>query len=206
MTTLVPRLSICLTILSCVFWFTSWPFVSVGADFPNCISARWVNGGIAVGCLSHQRLSSFFVTRNFEAGSPNVWSERRDGHFCGFPIPPSTNSAAPPQGFNIHLGRDAIAWDCPYLLMAAIWLTVFIRSRPTIRFSLSELLSATTVVAIVGALIHWRMALLCTVPLNLVTAAMVIYLAFRCLWWLLHDEIALWPLVTKQTTINESPV
>ena len=167
------RLSLLMLTLSFVFGVTSMPFGI--RNFPNCVSARMDSSWFAVGALSHEGLSSVFVTIQpaYLRPGKRVWSERSDGHFCGFQVPP-TEGGRQPSGFNVHIGLGTIGWDCPYLLMMGAWGFVYMKIRPR-HLTTIDLLWMTAVIAIVCAVISTRVALLCTVPLNLVTLGLVIF-------------------------------
>lgn len=198
-------LSLCMVAASGVFWITSWPLLPLGNDFPNCVSVRWDNGLFAVGCLSHHGLSSTFVTLDSAEWLPAlIWSERADGHFCGFPISPSREPTNPPNGFNVHVGREAIGWDCPYLLMGFLWLAVFFRSGALTRYRLIDMFAVMSVVSVLATLIRLRLAMLGVIPLNLLTAMLVVFLLIKAVWFVLHDKNLLWPLLLGESK-TQSP-
>jgi hypothetical protein len=159
--------------LAGVFWWTSFGSY-LGYDFPNCVAARWGGELFAVGSVSQRGRSSVFVVVNDPYGGDPYWTERRDGHFCGFPVPPY-GMAVEPTGFNVHLGPNAVSWTCPYWLMVAAWLTAFFHTRRQWRFTLSDALAGMTAFAVALAAIQLRMALIITTFLNLVTAGLIIY-------------------------------
>ena len=159
--------------LSIVFGVTSIPFGI--RNFPNCVSARADSSWFAVGALSHEGFSSVFATMEpaYLYPGEKVWSERSDGHFCGFQVPP-TEGGRQPAGFNVHIGIGTIGWDCPYLLMIGVWGFAYMKIRPR-HLTTIDLLWMTAVIAVACAVISMRVALLCTVPLNLATLCMIIY-------------------------------
>lgn len=109
------RLAATMVLLSAVFWFTSWPPVPLGKDFPNCVSARCDGTLLACGVLSNYYLSTVFITRYVEPGRA-VWSERADYHFCNFPVP-TANWGVPKVGFHLtyyhRLGLPLLAHGRP---------------------------------------------------------------------------------------------
>jgi len=188
------RISFCMAVLSCVFWFTSWPPHPVSIEFPNCVSARLDSQSLAIGCLSHNRSSSLFLTtQNLDPGYA-VWSERPDGHFCGFPIPPREYPGQP-SGLNIHLGLDTIGWDCPYWLMIILWSAVFFKSRSRNQYCLRDIFLSVTVLAIVLTLIRLKLALLLVVLLNISTVLLLVLLAISSVVRLIKADNPWWPLV-----------
>jgi hypothetical protein len=86
--------------------------------------------------------------------------------------------------------------------MAVAWSAMFLRCRRAFRFRIADLLIATALVALLITLIQSRMTLLCIVPLNLLTAALAAFLAWRSLWWLFHDANTAWPFAPHQTDAN----
>ena len=192
--------------LSCVFWFTSWPnipyvteLVGYGPlprDFPNCVSARADNSILAVGHLSHNRISSLFITtEELEPGRAD-WSERADGHFCGFNIPPYLYLNQP-DGFGVHVSSRTIGWDCPYWLMAALWTLLLLKTRTQLRFRLLDLFLATTLVAAAITLIRLRLALVLTVFLNASTVLLLAYLAYSSISVLFRGKELRWPFTIQ---------
>lgn len=187
-----------LTVLSSLFWVTSWPYFSWDSerpefalfdqDFPNCVSARIDTAFVAVGHLSHHRNNSLFVTLNDLDPSFAVWRERADGHFCGFRIPPYL-VVDEPEGFGVHITSHTIGWDCPYLLMGALWMAVFYRFKAGFRFQIRDLLSVILSVAVAITCIHLELALLFTLFLNVCTLLLVSYLVARSLGMLLFGGV-----------------
>ena len=86
-----------------------------------------------------------------------------------------------PRGFNLHVGMETIGWDCPYVLMIALWSGVFYYTRSNSRFGIRDLLGAALLVGMVIAAIQARVALVCTVFLNVATVILVAVLALICL-------------------------
>jgi hypothetical protein len=194
--------------LSCLFWFTSWPsipyvtdfdgYYALMEDFPNCVSARKDNVIFGVGHLSHNRMSSLFLTRQGLEPGESSWEERPDGHFCGFFFPP--HGTFQPSGFSIHLSSLTVGWDCPYWLMIVIWTAMFVKTRTQFRFRILDLFLATTVIAVVITLIRIRQALWLTVFLNVSTVALLCYLAFSALAVLFYAKNPWWPFVVPEGT------
>jgi hypothetical protein len=195
--TILPRLSLSLAIMACIFMVTSRHIVRLEPDFPNCISIRLVSGGVSAGFVSIHGLSTAFVGKSYNDDDSSPWSERRDGHFCGFLVPPYGFAVEPP-GFNIHLSTDAISWTCPYWLMVVVWGAVFFRGRSSLRFSLADLFLLTAVVALVWATIRLEIALPIAILLNLATALLLVFLTIRCIRTFFHDDSIIQPLLVKQ--------
>ncbi len=194
-----PRLALCLVVMSCMYWVTSWPLIPLGGDFPNCISARWESGVVAVGFLSHRGLSCFFIAGDRDGIYPLRWSERPDGHFCGFRVPPA-EVYAPPYSLSFALGPDTIAWGLPYWLFIAVWGVVFLRGARSMRFQVIDVFAVMTVVAVTVGLMQCRLAILGAVPLNLLTAALLANLAFRGVKSLFTEQISLFPTLLIPAT------
>ncbi|TWT85805.1 hypothetical protein Pla123a_06120 [Posidoniimonas polymericola] len=208
---LLRALPLSLSGLSCLFWFTSWPWIPlmgalwgievVPEDFPNCVSARVQAGPIGVGCLSNQRNSTFFVAAGKDefigtcAGSA-VWSERADGHFCGFSIPPY-GFGHQPAGFGMALTPETFCWNCPYWLMATAWLAVHAKIAGGLRARSGDLLILTGFVAVALALIQLRIALVMTLLLNLSTLALLALLVVSAIGVLFLGKHAWWPLLIE---------
>ena len=178
---LLSRVSLAMTILSVAYWFISSPFwlpIPLPENFPNCISAKWQSGRCSVGALSHHRLSCLFLSgavQSFESSSR--WSERLDGHFCGFDIPP-TEAPHEPPGFILSLNLLTIGWNLPYWVMVAIWSSVYLKTRPE-NLSILDLLLITSVFAAIFSATVARVGLLLVVPMNLLTVGLVLILAVR---------------------------
>jgi hypothetical protein len=161
------------------------------------------SGAVAVGFLSHRGLSCFFVTEDQNGIEPARWSERSDGHFCGFRVPPA-EIYAPPYSISFAFGPDTIAWGLPYWLMTALWGVVYVRGARLTRFRIADVFAVMTVVAITIGLIQCRIALLGAVPLNLLTAALVATLALRGVRSLFTERIDLFPrwLIRKSVPLG----
>ena len=158
-----------LSIIYCVISFPFWLPFSLGDQFPNCVSGRFDSEQLAVGALSHKRLSTVFVTTANLEPRNSIWSERRDGHFCTFDIP-TTEFLHEPAWFKVHVSPETIGWHCPYFLMIAVWAFTFYRFRnPEPKWSLSALVGITSLIAVVLALIQLRMQLICVVAMNVAT-------------------------------------
>lgn len=183
--------------MSGVFWVTSWPpalLTTSDKDFPNCVSARYDFGGFGWGSLSHRRLSCLFVSFEEMHYGVTGWSERANGHFCGFSVPPMQVLDGP-KGFNLHLGPDALGWNCPYWWMATIWIVFFVATRRRIQFQTVDLLWITGLLAVLFAAIRLRIALIPILWLNISTLVLLVLVfiaAARALW---QHENLLWPLV-----------
>ena len=176
-----------MTILSATYWFISFPSwlpIPLPNDFPNTIAAKWQSGRYSAGALSHHRLSCLFLSRVYpQQDSPSRWSERSDGHFCSFDIPPTEWPHEPP-GFTLSLNPQTIGWNLPYWVMLALWASVYLKTRPA-KFSLRDLFLVVTVFAVVLAATFARFGLLIVVPMNLLTVALVLFLviqAARLIW------------------------
>jgi hypothetical protein len=188
LTHFVPRFSAVMLLLSSVFFVTSWPFklpIRISDDFPNCVSGRWDNQFFAVGSMSQHHMSSLFITRVDLTPGTAIWSERSDGHFCTFQIPPTPISGEP-AGFNLHIGMETIGWDCPYLLMIVFWSAIYLKTSSTIQFSIRDLLGVVAIASVVVFAIQSRISLLITVFLNLstiVTVVVLIWILLRPILW-----------------------
>ncbi|BBO36529.1 hypothetical protein PLANPX_6141 [Lacipirellula parvula] len=162
-----------MAVLSCVFWGASHAKTSFTTDSPNCISAQLVQGRFAVGFVSQRGDSSFFVTTSKYDSSESSWSERRDGHFCGFPVPPS-GIAVEPKGLNVHASSQGLSWTCPYWLMTTIWSISLLRLRRSLQFNLREFLIVMLCLAAAFSLVELRIALPMAIFLNLATAWLLV--------------------------------
>jgi hypothetical protein len=160
---------------ACLFWWTGsgrWR----PNEYPTTFSGLWRNGDFYAGSVSHGGRNSVFVTGEPYAGNDvdfeyeSRWSERVDGHFCGFIVHP--NGYQPP-GFRLYLGWGALSWTCPYWLMTAAWLIAFTKTRGAFRFSLRDALTIMGLTAISLGLIHLQVALVATTLLNLATATLL---------------------------------
>ncbi|MCA9187473.1 MAG: hypothetical protein R3E01_22490 [Pirellulaceae bacterium] len=118
-------------------------------------------------------MSTLFVAERDYEWRETFWSERHDGHFCGFHFP-HVGYPDQPAGFGVRLSSKAIAWDCPYWLMAAVWLVTFLLSYGRRPLTIKHLFVITTAVAVAFALIASHCALLLTLSMNLVTAGWLI--------------------------------
>lgn len=159
----------------------------MGEDFPNCVAGRWDTSVFAVGHLSHNRISSLFITVEELQPDRATWSERADGHYCGFSIPPYLY-ADRPRGFGIHATSQTLGWDCPYWMMALFWFTIFLKTRGRFQFQLRDLFLAMTVLAVALSLIQLKLVLIGTAILNLATLRMLLYLAIGSLTALFSVE------------------
>jgi hypothetical protein len=198
-----PRIALCLAVLSATFWYTSWPSYLSIPEFPNCISARWNDSAFAIGFVSHDRVSCMFITTHYLEDGPWTWSERSDGHFCGFHVPASPLTS-PPRMIGLSLGFEEIAWICPYWLMTALWSVVAWKGRYGLRFGMGDFLAVMTCLAVLFAMIQLHVALLLAAPLNLVTALMFLVLAYRTAWTLVKDGNPLRPFVVNKNSLAEA--
>lgn len=197
------RLAATMVLLSAVFWFTSWPPVPLGKDFPNCVSARCDGTLLACGVLSNYYLSTVFITRYVEPGRA-VWSERADYHFCNFPVP-TANWGVPKVGFHLTISPTTIGWDCPYWLMAGLWTFVAARYYRAWQFRVGDLIYFTTVIAFAVTAIQLRVALPLVLMMNLVTVAlcaMLVFCTVRCFW---TTPNPLWPLALLVPEVDSVP-
>lgn len=202
--------------LSLLFWFTSWPsipyvtefdaYYELMEDFPNCVSARSDNLIFGVGHLSHNRMSSLFLTREWLEPGKAVWSERSDGHFCGFEIPPY-NFGYQPTGFAIRMSSQTFGWDCPYWLMALLWTAMYWKTRMSsrfrFRFRLLDLFIATTVIAVAIALIRMKSALIVTAFLNTATLLLLFCIVISSIAVLFCSRNAWWPFIIPEGAEND---
>jgi hypothetical protein len=179
---------------ACLFWWTGscrWR----PEEYPTTFSGRWVGNSIVAGSVSHAGFNSVFVappdTYAPDFPKDSRWSERVDGHFCGFILPPTGYN---PTQFMICIDRNAISWTCPYWLMTAAWLLAFYRTRGAFRFNLRDALAITGLTAISLGLIHLQVALVATTLLNLATAAL---LAWFVLGSVVRALLALKPAVAQ---------
>ena len=101
---LVSRIALAMLILSASYFVISFPFwlpVKLPDNFPNSIAARWKTENFTVGALSHHRMSCVFFSAAYDTfDSGSIWSERRDGHFCSFDVPPIEGSTGT-AGFHL---------------------------------------------------------------------------------------------------------
>jgi hypothetical protein len=198
-----PRIALCLAVLSTVFWYTSWPTFLPVENFPNCISTRWDDDALAVGFVSHDRVSCMFITTHYTDWDMWTWSERSDSHFCGFPVPASPETS-PPRMLGLSLGFGEIAWICPYWLMVALWSVIAWKGRSGLRFGIADSLAVTTCLAAYFGALKLKAALLLAAPLNLLTAAMFAILISRVFWTLVKDSNPLWPFIVNKNTVAEA--
>lgn len=175
------RFSLVMTCLSSLFWFTSSPVLPVAEDFPNCVSFRADLGLATLGFVSISHTSAFFLSRDSRYSGDNCWDERGDGHFCGFTVP-GTEFGFDPSGFGMGIGSETLYWECPYLLMTVAWYLVYLRSQSRLRFSITDLIMATTIVAGSMAVVVQRCALPLILAVNLISLALFIYLATVAFW------------------------
>jgi hypothetical protein len=164
---------------SAMLWMASRSFFRVDEDSPNCISARCRIGGAVLGALSHAGQSTLFVTRDVSTFVAPSWSERADGHFCGFSIPPKGYADNPPDGLTLNISASTLAWTCPYWLICVVWATAWLKSSPSMQLRLIDLFAATTWIAVLLMLVNCRLGLLAVVPLNLATAIFLIVIAVQ---------------------------
>jgi hypothetical protein len=205
----LPRIALCASAASCVLWSVSWSLIPISRNLPNCISARWGRGDFCTGFLSFKGTSSFFVADDTFNQPEFEWSERDDGHFCGFRVPPSEGYAGASTGLYAHFSHDMIAWGFPYWLMTLTWATVFARLTTSFRVSLMDLFLVTTTVAIVTGLCRAELGIFAALPLNLLTAALAATISLRAVRSLVKDKELLWPIAVSYkpaTDIDNSPV
>lgn len=195
----VSRYSLAMAALSSIFWVTSWPPAwlhgQLEQDFPNCVAARWSLGEYGLGCVSHKRISCLFMKIEEDPCRRRTnWSERADGHFCGFLVPPA-NDLSNPEGFSLYVSASSLGWNCPYWMMAVIWTALFLKTRTRNQFQTRDMLWATMFFAFVITAIRLRITLLPIVWLNLSTMILLliaIVSAARLVW---QSENILWPFL-----------
>lgn len=164
---------------SAMLWIASLSFFPVDEDSPNCISARCRIGGAVLGALSHAGQSTLFVTRDVSTFVDPSWSERADGHFCGFSIPPKGYADNPPDGLTLNASASTLAWTCPYWLICVVWATAWLKSSPSWQVRLIDFFAAMTWFAVLLMLVNCRLGLLAVVPLNLATAIFLATIAVQ---------------------------
>lgn len=205
-------------VLSCVFWYSSLPYLWFAPSldlsplfeegYPNCVSACVGTRSGGVAHLSHNGISSCYLTRNLvgvgDYASPSAelpvarWVERPDGHYCGLLVQPYIYGDQP-RGLRLYLTSRTVGWDCPYLLMIAAWLAAFYVSNRGFRLRLMHLFAATTAIAISAAAIKARSAALITVPLSLASAALLLGFLVSAIAVLVFGKNRWWPIVIKRT-------
>lgn len=179
MTHLARPVALALFLTAAMLWMASRSCFRIDADSPNCVSARCQFGSAVLGALSHYGQSTLFITKESPHSVEPSWSERRDGHFCGFPIPPKGYPDNPPDGLTLNVSASTFAWTCPYWLICIVWATVWLRSSPNLQVRLIDLFAAMTWIAVLLMLINCRLALLAVVPLNLATAIFLAAIAVQ---------------------------
>ncbi|TWT36338.1 hypothetical protein KOR34_12430 [Posidoniimonas corsicana] len=181
--------------LSVAFAITSHGGV-LGHGRPNCVSARVVHDGLVAGCLSLNGAGVVFVGAEVDSGywSPAAsWTERADGHWCGFAVPPF-GGLHQPGGINLHVSTRAASWECSYVVTALIWIAVWLMARRGACFGVKQSLVATSVVAVVFAMIGAGVALPLVLLLHLSTATLLVAVAIRLARYALAQMNLPWPL------------
>lgn len=197
--------------LAGVFWLTSWPphWLPVDDDFPNCVSACWDSDFFAVGCVSIRRTCSIFATHQefeFESRGNTGWDERHDGHFCGFPIPPTSPSAtcSNPSGFNLHLSLETVGWSVPYWMMFALWALILVKTRRSLQYNVRDILGIMLIIALTFAMFRLRVALLGILLLNFSTFLLFLHFLTSTIRSLIETNNILWPIF-YQEQVKEAP-
>lgn len=191
------RSAAAMLLLTGVFWFVSWPWIPMGSEFPNCASGRIATTWFSTGALSINGKNCFFNDRWHRADELGlVWTERRDGHFCGFPVPPFADLEEP-RGLSVTLSATTIAFHLPHWLIATIWLAVLVKYTERWQFGMSELGLATLIVAVCAALVRLKCTLPLVVFLNLTTVAVVMVVLVGIFCWLWKNPNPLWPLLNE---------
>ncbi len=192
------RASLLMCGLAGLFWFTSWPFISVGRDFPNCVSAKLDVGGSEIRFVSIHHHCVFFLTTMPETPGRSGWWEASDGHFCGFSLSPFDSSGLP-QGFAIYANSEQVGWKCPYLLMALLWGIAFYKTLAGFRISVMDLIAAMTFSALAISLIKSHYVLPLMILLNLGTMLLMGLLALSFLRMTWNTGNIWWPLVVEES-------
>ena len=162
-----------LSVAHCITSFPYWLPFSFGENFPNCVSCRLDSEHFAVGALSHDRVSTLFLTRTELEPGKGVWYERSDWHFCSFDIP-TTAFNVQPTGFSVVVNSDTIGWHCPYFLMIGLWGFVYYRCSDNWRqWRILDLIGLATILAVICCLIQCRTQLLLTIPMNVATLILI---------------------------------
>lgn len=206
------RYSLVMATLAFAFLLASWPaswILPVGDDFPNCVAACWDDEFFAAGCVSIRKTCSIFLTNQdycFQDRNYTGWYELRDGHFCGFPIPPiSRDPSGPnPHGLTFHVSLETLAWSVPYWLLVVVWLLVFGKTATSTRFNLRDLLGAMALVALLMTMFRLRIAFLGILLLNFSTLLLLIHFVTSAIRSFLQTDNILWP-VLFQERLEEPP-
>ena len=134
--------------------------------------------------VSSSTFMCLFLSRAYQQlDARSRWTERNDWHFCSFDVPPTEWPNEPP-GFTLSLNPETIGWNLPYWVMFGLWASVYLKTRPA-NFSLRDLFLVISVFAVVLAATFSRLGLLIVVPMSLLTAALVLFLAIqgaRLIW------------------------
>ena len=166
-----------LSVAHCITSFPYWLPFSFGENFPNCVSCRLDSEHFAAGALSHDRVSTLFLTRAELEPGRGVWYERADWHFCSFDIP-TTEFNVQPSWFSVVTNQETIGWHCPYFLMISLWGFVYCRcSDNWHQWRILDLIGLATILAVICCLIQCRMQLLLTIPMNIATLMLIAVLA-----------------------------
>ena len=184
---LVSRIALAMVVLSASYFVISFPFwlpVKLPDDFPNSIAAKWKSENFTVGALSHHRMSCLFFSTAYDTfDTDSRWSERRDGHFCSFDVPPIEAPQEPP-GFIFSLNKQTIGWNLPYWVMVVLWGAIYLKTRNR-TFAIIDLLLVVFVFALIFGATTTRHGLFLVVPMNLLTVATMVALTFqgvRLIW------------------------
>lgn len=189
------RFAAAMLLLTGVFWFVSWPVFPMGPEFPNCASGRFATPWFAMGALSINGKNCFFIDRWHRADQLGlIWTERPDGHFCGFPVPPFADLEEP-RGLTITLSTSTLAFHMPYWLITSIWLAVLVKYTERWQFGISELGFTTLIVAICAALVRLECTLPLVVFINLSTVSLVFAALVGVACWLWKNPNPLWPIL-----------
>lgn len=188
------RIAASMVLLSLVFWCTSAPPISFGKDFPNCVSARWENPVFVTGALSVNGKNCLFVdTRGYREGRKPSWTERPDGHFCGFSVPPYERGVEP-RGLTIMATSSGLAVHLPYWLITLLWAGTFAKYFHRWQFRVGDLLLLMTGSAAIALAIKTRHMLPYVVFINIATALLLLLLAILSIRWFVQSINPLWPL------------
>ena len=197
------RFAAAMVLLSAILWFASRPPIPLGPDFPNCVSGKLETPLFVAGALSINGKNCMFVDRWYvDRRGTSVWSERSDGHFCGFAVSPY-GRAEEPRGAAIVLDATTVAFHLPYFLITAIWIAVMLKCRNGYQFRITELMLGMTVASCSVWLIRERLALPLVVLLNLATSVLLAVLVVGgvCRLWTAANP--LWPLLVAKRVQQE---
>ena len=116
-----------MAVLAGMGWYTSSYRSLIGESLPNCVAASYAGRFVDLGIVSINGASNVFATRPNEEVYNMLWSERSDGHWCGFPVPTGYMSEHDQtDGLVVVVRENTLAWRVPYRLCLVFWVGVVV--------------------------------------------------------------------------------